>query len=358
MRLLQQSFRCGVALFGTFIFPMFAYCRLFPLPDIAKLANSSPVIVVGEVLRVVQVGNEEIPMPDGKPYVCASMTAFIRVDETLKGGPANGTIEVDYPQNANWESGPLTNVLREGTYLMFFLKPDGEKFAFADPQQSAMPMSRSHSAASDSSDADLYTQVLRHLGEGLFDEQASSEDRRTSIFEIDFEQVPTVAKMFKEALDSPAARSDREYRFELLAALVRHKDVSVLPDLETALLTNHDVALDNARGNMIYALQQIDPSLADPILIQALRLPEAQMRVTAAAALGHAPTDDAIAALFGSLDDSDREVRRSVINTLTSIFRESQSQCLPEQPDAEELFGACLEHWKEFAATHNVPPYR
>ena len=146
------------------------------------------------------------------------------------------------------------------------------------------------------------------------------------------------------------------FRFELLAALVRHNDVSVLPDLETALLTNHDVALNNARDNMILALQQIDPSLADPILIQALRLPEPRMRVTAASALWHAPSDDAIAALFGSLDDPDREVRWSAINTLTSIFRESQ--CLPQPPDAEELFGACLEHWKEFAATHNVPPYR
>ena len=209
MRLLQQSFRCGVTLFGTFIFPMFAYCRLFPIPDIAKLTNSSPVIVVGEVLSAVQIGNEEIPMSDGKPYVCATMTALIRVDETLKGEPANGTIQVDYPQNASWESGPLTNVLREGTYLMFFLKPDGEKFAFTEPQQSAMPMSRSHSAASDSSGGDVYTQVLQHLGQGLFDEQASSQDKTQTIMVIDFEQSTAVAKVFKEALDSPAARSDR-----------------------------------------------------------------------------------------------------------------------------------------------------
>src|SRR5215472_1919633 len=111
--------------------------------------------------------------------------------------------------------------------------------------------------------------------------------------------------MFKEALDSPAARSDRAFRFELLAALVRHKDVSVLPDLETALLTNHEVDLNQGRGNMIYALQQIKPSLSGPILIQALKLPESQLRVAAAAALGSVHSNDAIKALFGALDDPD-----------------------------------------------------
>jgi hypothetical protein len=174
-------------LIGTLICSVFAYCRISSIPNIAKLTDSSPLIVVGEVLRVVQIGNREVPMPDGKPYTCASMTAFIRVDEVLKGEPANSTIQVDYLQNSNWESGPLMNVLREGTYLLFFLKEtEAKKFAFAAPEQSSMPMSRSRIALSDSSDGDVYDKVLRHLGEGLFDEQASSQDRTRTIFVIDF----------------------------------------------------------------------------------------------------------------------------------------------------------------------------
>jgi hypothetical protein len=356
MKLLQPAYRSGLVLLGTLTCSMFAYCRLVSIRDIAKLTDSSPVIVVGEVLRVVQVGSGEIPMPDGKSWTGERMTAFIRVDEVLKGEPANRTIQVDYLQNRNWEGGPLTNLLTDGTYLMFFLKKDGEKFAFAAPEQSSIPMSRLRRASSGSSDGDVYTQVLRHLGEGLFDEQASSQDRTQTIFLIDFEQSPAVPKMFKEALDSPAARSDRAFRFELLAALVRHKDLSVLPDLETALLTNHDVILNNARGNMICALQQIDPSLSGPILIQALKLPEPNLRVAAAAALGSVRSNGAIAALFAALEDPDTEVRGSAINSLTGIFH--APQCLPPGYAPADLFQACVDHWKEFAASQDLPHTR
>ena len=355
MQFLRQAFRCGPILIGALTCSMSAYCRISSIPNIAKLTDSSTVIVAGEVLRVVQIGNRDVSMPDGKPYTCASMTAFIRVDEVLKGETASSTIQVEYLQNSNWESGPLTNVLREGTYLMFFLKEtDGKKFAFTAPEQSSMPMSSSRSALSDSLDGDVYAKVLRHLGEGLFDEQGPSQDRTRTIFVIDSEQSDAVPKMFKEALDSPAARLDRAFRFELLAALVRHKDVSVLPDLETALLTNHDVALDQSRGNMIYALQQINPSLSGPILIQALKLPQSQLRVAAAAALGSVHSRDAIKALSGALDDPDDEVRGSAINSLTGIFH--AAQCLPAGYAPADLFQACVEHWKEFAATENLHP--
>src|SRR5215831_9313916 len=137
MQLRRQSFRCAPILFGTLTCSTFAYCRISSIPNIASLTDSSSVIVVGEVLRVVQVGNREVPMPDGKPYPCESMIASVRVDEILKGQIANSRIQVDYLQNSNWESGPLTNVLREGTYLMFFLKEtDGKKLAFTAPEQS------------------------------------------------------------------------------------------------------------------------------------------------------------------------------------------------------------------------------
>jgi hypothetical protein len=354
MQLIRQAFRCGLMLIGTLTCSTFAYCRISSLPNIAKLTDSSSVIVVGEVLRVVQVGNAEVPTPDGTPYTCSSMTASIRVDEVLKGELANSTIQVDYLQNSNWESGPLTNVLREGTYLMFFLKEtDSKKFAFAAPDQSSMPMSRSRRALSDSSDRDVYATVLQHLAEGLFDEQASSQDRTRTILVIDSERSPAVPKMFKEAFDGPAAKSDRAFRLELLAALVRHKDVTVLCDLETALLTNHDVALNQARGSMIYSLQQIDPSLSGPILIQAIKLPEPQLRVAVAAALGSIRSDEAATALFGALDDPDTEVRGSAINSLTGIFH--ATQCLPPGYAPADLFQACVEHWKEFSATQNLP---
>lgn len=356
MQFLKRAFRCCLMLLGTLSCSISAPCRISTIPDISKLTNSSPVIVVGEVLRVVRVGDAEILMPDGKRYACESMTAFVRVDEVLKGDLANGTIQVDYLHNPDWDGGPQTNGLAEGTYLMFFLNPDGETFALAAPEQSSMPMSRSRSALPDSSEEDVYTQVLWHLGLGLFDEQAPSQDKTATIFVIDHERSAVVPKIFRKALDGPAARSDREFRFELLAALVRHKDVSVLPELETALFSDHDIALKNARGNMIYALQQIDASVSGPILIQAINLPEPEMRIAAVGALGSASSKDAIAALFGSLGDPDAEVRRQVINSLTAIFHKPQCLAQPGYPD--DLLEACVEHWKEFATTQSLPDNR
>jgi len=352
MQFLRKAVRYAPMLIGALTCSTLGYCRITSIPSISKLTDSSSVIVVGEVLRVVQVGHGEVPMPDGTPYTCARMNAFIQVDEVVKGGMAVSTIQVDYLQNSSWESGPLTNVLREGTYLMFFLKgADGDKFVFAAPEQSSMPMSRFRRGLSDTSDGEIYTKVLQQLGESLFDEQGSSQDRTRTIFVIDSEQSPVVTTMFKEALDSPAATLDLAFRSELLAALVRRKDTSFLPDLETVLLTNHDPALNQARGNMIYALQQINPDLSAPILIQALKLPESQLRVAAAAALGSVHSSNSTRVLFEALDDPDTDVRGSAINSLTEIFH--TSQCLPTGYAPAGLFQACIEHWKKFEATHN-----
>ena len=353
MQVFSKALRLGSLLLVALSFPVPSHCRLYSIRDIATLTDSSSVIVVGEVLSTDQVGTGKILMPDGTPYVCESMTAFIRVDEVLKGESANGTIQVDYLHNPAWEGGPLTNGLATGAYLMFFLNPDGDRFAFTAPDQSSIPMSRSRSALSNNSAGDVYTQVLRHLAEGLFDEQALSQDRVRSIFVIDNERSPLVTEIYKLALHSSAAGSDRAFRYELLAALVRRKDLSVLSDLETAVLTVHDVDVANARANMIYALQQIDPSLAGPILIQALRLPEPTMRGAAAAALNQVRSGNSIEALFNALDDPDVEVRRSVINTLTAIFQ--GAQCLPPTDDAEDAFRTCTEHWREFAASKENP---
>jgi hypothetical protein len=352
MQLLPQALRHGSLLLVAFSLPVPALCRIYSIRDIAKLTDSSPVIVVGEVLSADRVGPGKILMPDGTPYACESMTAFIQVDEVLKGESASGTIQVDYLHNPDWEGGPLTNELATRAYLMFFLKPDGDRFAFTAPDQSSIPMSRSRSALSDNSAEDVYAQVLRHLAEGLFDEQALSRDRVRSIFVIDTERSPLVPEMYKLALHSSAAGSDRAFRYELLAALVRRKDLSVLPDLETALLTVHDADVANAGANMISALQEVDSSIAGLILVQALNLPEPTMRGAAAAALNQVRSGDAVWALFDSLDDPDVEVRRAVINSLTAIFQ--KAQCLPPTDDAEDAFRACVEHWKEIAATKKM----
>ena len=64
MQFLKRAFRCCLMLLGTLSCSISAPCRISTIPDISKLTNSSPVIVVGEVLRVVRVGDAEILMPE------------------------------------------------------------------------------------------------------------------------------------------------------------------------------------------------------------------------------------------------------------------------------------------------------
>jgi hypothetical protein len=353
MQFLQWAFRCALTVFGVLTYSTLAYCRPVSIPDLARLTSSSAAIVVGEVFRVVRVGSGEIRTPDGKTYACPRMAASVRVDEVLKGELTNGPIQVEYLQNLDWNAGPLTNELTEGRYLLFFLNPDGVKYAFATADQSSLPMSRSRSRLSDSSNGDVYTHVLWHVAEPLFDQQDSSMDSSRAIFVIGHEGSPEVTKIFKEALDGSLARSYPDLRFSLLAALVGRKELSSVPELETALFANHDAALNNSRIRMLGALQQIDPSISTPILIRALKLPQAPLRAAAAAALASASSDDAqasaatldeaVVALLHTLDDPDDQVKGMAINSLTSIFH--APQCLPPGYVGDQ-FASCVAQWK------------
>jgi HEAT repeat protein len=170
---------------------------------------------------------------------------------------------------------------------------------------------------------------------------------------IDNEPSPFVTELFKSALLAPAAKSDKAFRFELIAALVRHRDASVVPELEVALLSNHDTELNNARANMIYALQEIDPSSSGPILIQALRLPEARMRLAAVMAIKSAPSEAGIEALFGTLDDPDAEVQFQAIETLSVLLH--KSNCARYSTAGDGAFRACAEGWRKFATAWKSP---
>ena len=344
-----RPFFSGIVIFAALSFSRSAQCRISTLPSIAALTSSSSAIIVGTVIRLIHLGSEEITSPAGQTYRLEHITAFIGVEEVLKGDISGKTIQVDYQQNSNWEPGPLTNSLDEGARRMFFLKDNGDRFVFVASDQSSMPISHSQTALSKAPADDLYSLVIQRLAEGLFAAGDKSQERIQSIFVIDNEFTPLVTGLFKSALTAPAARSDKVFRFELIAALVRHRDESVLPNLEAALLSNHDPESNNARGNMIYALQQIEPSHAGPILIQALRLPEAGMRAAATSALKRVRSDASIEALLGTLDDPDPEVQLQVIDTLSVLL--SRPNCARDYTAQDGAFTACAERWREFATT-------
>ena len=110
----------------------------------------------------------------------------------------------------------------------------------------------------------------------------------------------------------------------------------------------------NDRVNMILALQQIDGAMAAPILIRALKLPESELRATAAQALKQTPPDVAIDALLDALNDSDPNAQFQVMEALS--FLAKQPRWLPASTTPDASWNIALDHWKDFATARRKQP--
>ena len=332
----------GAVLFAILLFSPCAYGRLQSFPSVAKLTEASSTIVVGEVLKVERLGATELPTGDGQHYLGDTMAATIEVVEVLKGKVTHPVIEVDYVQNPDWESGPLTNALSENTRVMLFLKERADKYDFAAPEQASMAMSRDRSALPNLLGPDVYARVIQHLAAPLFSLEDEPQDRVQAIFLIDWEHTQLVMDLYRAALERAPATSDTALRLELLAALVRHKDTSVLPAFSEELFSNHDPVYDNVRSNMILALQQVDAASAEPIFLRAIKLPESGLRTDAIMALKQFPSEAAVDALLDDLDDPDSNTRFQVMEAL-SFLEHAHTWC-PPSGSAESTWGPFLLH--------------
>jgi hypothetical protein len=324
--------------------------RLSTIPNIADLTEKSRLIVVGEVIRVDTVGKDSLPY-NGAEFPALSRRAELRVDATLKGAATSGTIRIVYPENETFEDGPLTNALIVGAYSMLFLIERDEGYGFAESAQSTMPMSRDLAALPYPAGPDTYTRVLQYLATALFSMQATTQERLQSIFTFDLERGQAATDLFRSALAGPAASEDHELRLQLLAALVRRRDTSVLPEFTVALFAPSESKYVDAQQNMVLALQQIDGNLALPILARVLHESPPGVRANAAMALKLAPRDGAIDALLTGLDDPDPTTRFQVMEALSALTR--QGKWVPSSPTPDASWSRCVDHWKEFATARN-----
>jgi hypothetical protein len=347
MRQHNRARSAGCLVFALLFFEPVSHSRLMSIPNLVAMTQSASVIVVGEVVRIDKVGVGDLANWDGRHYAVNRMVATVRIDEVLKGDIASNIIRVEYLENPDWQSGPLTNALTEKTYRMLFLKADADRFGFAASEQSSMPMSRNRNALPQPAGPDVYTRVLQHLAESLFSMEDNSQERVAAVFVLTNEPSPFVTELFKSALADRAAASDPRLRLELLAAIVRRKDTSVLPDLTAELFATQDPKYLNDRGNMILALQEVDGAVAAPILIRALKLPESGLRATAAEALKRTPADVAIDALLDALNDSDPNAQFQVMEALS--FLAKQPHWLPTSTTPDASWNTALDHWKDFA---------
>ena len=339
-----------------------AHGRVMPGISVQNLTNDADVIVIGEVVDVHIIAPAKIGIANGETLPAELTSATVRVDQVLKGGDVGPSIEIEYLHNPNWEQGPITGGLSPKTYQMVFLKRSSGKYAFADLAYPSLPLPRERvSGMPLPPTGDAYSAVLLLLAGTLFAPNVPGQERISALFNLTIsdDHTPYLTEIVRTALNSSAASADPDFRDALVAALVRRKDATVLPELQIELLTPGPGERLNSRGNLIFALQAIDGKISVPILARALTLPDGELRQDAARALqnvGSGAPQEAVDALLSALDDPDRDVQFYVMQSLGYLNQELYWR--PHTTDPKEDFGnpswsECVDHWRQFATSRS-----
>ena len=198
----------------------FAYPRApVGTEDIPKLMADSALVCKGDVVEAPEVIVSSDPRP---PHRTA--TAVVHVDRCFKGPPGSQVVLVLFDNILPPGGGPYV-VLRKGDYRLFFLKPDGTKYALVDDWFGQLSISRQLGAAPPD-DADPMTRLELDLKAGL-----SDRDRDRVLDSIrmlgNMRHLQSKAELIS-LLGSPDALV-QTYVFE---AMLRLHDYSVLPAVE------------------------------------------------------------------------------------------------------------------------------
>lgn len=266
--------------------------------DIPALMAESALVCKGEVV------DAPAPTYTNSPDLMTQMTAVaeVRPDRCFKGAPPGSSIPVLFNGFVAAGGGP-SFVLSKGEYLLFFLKPQDDKYAVSNKWFGALPISRQsdfpgHSADSmylleldlkaglRDSDPERVLDSIRMLGNTRhlhstleLRKLLSSSDLllKTYVWQAlmrlnDYSVLPEVDKFFKTQPEAPrdlVLPRDRLFamQFELQSEIMAIRDPSTLPYLESFASTGYDYRL---RDCALQALRAIDSLHSAPTFLKEL----------------------------------------------------------------------------------------
>jgi hypothetical protein len=345
-----------------------AHCRLVAPPSIQKLTADSNFVAVVEVADVRQVGTVTFTDSQHNPLEGKRMSALLRLEETLKGEVSGNSIEVEYDFNRDWpmNGGPITSGFTPGSMMIVFLQCVAQKCSVTDPQTAGFPVAKKTVPVPEPPETSAYYLVLQRIAAGLFGDRSTQSGNERSanlvpreLFVLDTEHVPYISTLFHAALDQldNKKKDDSDFRGELIAALVRRGETTMLPQLEEALFASDSGVHSQAQGNMILALHQIDWHESLPIAARALQLPSVELRRFAAHAIQNLrmqpyrpPPNEmsvpATHALLSALHDPDPGVAFYVMQSLG--FVNARLDQRPKSTTHDAQWDACLHFWENF----------
>lgn len=308
-----------------------------PMLDLTTLTREADLIVVGKVISISEQSSTSI-VENGQLIPVRRMTALLSISRAVKGVPTATTLRFSFlvPRVPIGYAGVTAS-----QFGMFFLRktPD-EIYAVQNTYYPFVPAAAKKGTA-EGTDLD---KVVAEVAQVIIAPEGSPEDRKRAVSML--ERVETQGAL--AALKNAAGSLTPPVQLYAVAALLRRGDTSVLNIAEDALLRPSSQISVDLQRRLAFALKDgvTDPQ-AIPSLVRLLKASDAQTRRSAAAALRHIGSEDAVAPLSVALQDSDREVRYQAVLGLATITK--QVEWGPSIDAFEREERKYLAHWLEWA---------
>jgi HEAT repeats len=324
-----------------------------PSLSIKGLVDPADLIIAGKVERVEQTGTGSMEL-NGVDYTRLDFQAEMRVDETIKGGPAPLSFTFSYSTRAVDSVGNVAEgSLAPNTYRVVFLKKTATSYAFVSPYFPSIPAASRSCGPNWQIELgeDTYHKVLQRVLSVLCT-TSSAEEKRAALWTLSWDEESSAAPFLRAALNLPNVKSDPTLRMSIVSDLLHWKDLSVLPLAETDLFDQSVRSPFYPKSNLVLAVSRLEPQISIPLLARVLKLPEPEERVAAARFLEYTNSQTALDILLSALDDPDREVQFAVMQSLGNLT--NQHWWRPRTLDPDSHWSVSIEHWREFGAQRNT----
>jgi hypothetical protein len=308
--------------------------------------EESEFIIVGEVTRVDETGDVSV-VENGRTWPLIEMSASVLVRETLKGEDVPKSMRLEFLENRDAQGdGPQPARIDAG-YRILFLKRDDGSYHFADDALGAIRVA-AHCSAPDSLPAlDAYARVAKRAACALFSGDATAQEKQDALSTLSADETPVTREIYIAALAGDGAKHDAPLRQNLIASLLRANYTPAIEMAERELFSDSAEPDINARINLLLGLQFVSPARSVPILARALALPESQLRQAAARAMQNTHSAEAINPLLRALNDPDREVQFTIMQSLG--FLNNELDWRPHTTAPDSFWDECMAHWQALA---------
>lgn len=308
--------------------------------DIAHLIANSDVAVVCDI-NTVNLEETSQKNLNGVSTPVDVFVAHTTVIAVLKGGLRQSDLSFRFTIPRG-DAGHSYKRTVPGTRRLVFLRSSVGGYDFTDPHSPSVPASGNTKHQSSNPEINAIAQVV----DVVQSKSTSIQDKLEAIIDLRTAKSEEIVPAFRTALNFPDASEHSEFRGYLLAELLNHGDISVLPLVGEILMKEQPGFPEHVVHNLSYSLSRVrDPRGVDNLaaLLSASRL---ETRRYAAEGLRHLGSR-AVPALVVALGDTDEDVRYLGVIGLADV-----SKVRGWRPSEEEFKynqQKYLSFWQEWA---------